>query len=199
MIIDCRSSTNGRMLTVFCDDEPWREIHPSIFGRRPSFPKEVETGEWERLFAGLEYRSAKNYAVRRLSAHSLPSASLARSLRQRLVSENTIVRIVDEFSSQGYLNDRDWAASFARVQSARKVGPKAIAMKLAGKGIDKEYAAAALESFSNEDKQKESIMLLLNTKYKKRDLSDFKEKQKVVASLIRRGFDYELVLAQLNS
>ena len=146
------------------------------------------------VFCALEYRMAKLYALRRLSAQSLPSTTLARALRQRLVTEETIERLNEELKQQGYLNDEEWTASYVRGQIARKRGPKAIVQKLAHKGISEEQAHSALESASGADQQKQAIAKLIQTRYASRNLSDFKERQKVIASLARRGFDLSIIL-----
>jgi regulatory protein len=192
MKIDCLLSTSNQgLLTIFCDGEEWGEVHPSIFGRKPPLPKEAASlEEFNRLFLALEYRQAKQYAARRLAAQSLPSATLRRSLQKCLVSEATIERVIQELTLLGYLNDQEWAANFARVQAARRVGPRVIARKLASKGIR--------GSFASEEGQKEAIQHLLQTRYRRRDLSDFREKQKVIASLMRRGFDLDAILSILE-
>lgn len=125
--------------------------------------------------------------------HSLPSTVLLRALRDRLVSESISERVVEECLKLGYLNDEEWTKSFVRLQSARKLGPRAIAQKLAAKGISKVAAEEALKVSGSKEQQKAAIAKLLSTRYRKRDLSDYKEKRKVVASLIRRGFDPSLI------
>lgn len=183
------------LLTILCEEEPWREVHTSIFGRRPTLPKGCQTlDELHREFAVLEYQCAKNYAMRRLSIQSMLAAALARSLKERLVSAPTIQKVLEELASLGFLNDEEWAASFVRTQNARKVGPRAIAQKLATKGVRGECLEQALQNSWNTSDQESSILQLLKSRYAKRNLLDFKERQKVIASLVRRGFDLPVIL-----
>lgn len=142
----------------------------------------------------LEYRLAKKYALRRLSAQSLPAAGLAKALKQRSVSEEIIERLIAEFCHLGYINDIEWIDSYVRGQQSRKKGPKAIAYKLAEKGISTQQAEEVLKRVSGIEQQKEMIINLLSTRYKSKNLSDFKEKQKVIAALVRRGFDLSAIL-----
>lgn len=174
------------------DGTPWREVHTAIFGPKPSLPQGcVSLEEFQDQFFALEYRMAKQYAIKRLSRQSMLSQALARAMRQRLVSEGTVEGLIQELCSSGIINDQDWVSGFIRRQSERKVGPKAIAQKLMGKGVH-------VEIDSDVEKQKEMVVQLLATRYSRRNLSDFRERQKVIASLLRRGFEWEVVLSCLK-
>lgn len=195
MKIDCMPKEGRRGVFVICiDEDPWREIHASIFGRKPSLPKTGTTlSEFESLFEQLEYRGAMRYALKRLSLKGQPAAEFEGALEERLVSPNVINRIVAECSRLGYLNDQQWIESFIRCQLARKLGPKAIVMKLQAKGIASDVAKASVSQMSDAKRQIQSIHGLLNTRYRTRDLSDYRTKQKVIASLIRKGYSIDVI------
>lgn len=187
------------ILVITIDEDPWKSIHTSIFGLRPTLPKDcISLEQFAEKFSAYEYKQAKYYAIKRLSMLSLPSAKLKRSLKERLVSEEIILRLISELSEAGYINDHEWLASFVRVQSQRKMGPRAIAQKLAVKGMATEEAEELLRESQTEEKQRIAIKQLLINRYKTRNLNDFNEKRKVVASLIRRGFDFSLVHSVLG-
>jgi regulatory protein len=184
---------------ILCEGEPWREVHAAIFGRRLSFSKSCQTKEdLEEEFARLEYQYAKVYAVKRLALQGMLSSALARSLTERLVSKETTERLIEEFLEQGLLNDESWAASFVRTQKAKKMGPRAITQKLAHKGVRGEILKEAVHEAWNAQDQEALIRQLLKTRYARRNLSDYKERQKVVASLVRRGFDLSAILGASN-
>lgn len=183
-------------LTVFCDGIPWRDLHTSVFGRHPTLPQECHSfEELEAEFSILEYRQAKNYAIRRLSLQAMLSSALVRSLKERLVSDPVIEIVVNELIEIGFVNDTEWAASFVRSQSGRKMGPRAIAQKLAKKGVRGKILEEALEKSWDSGEQETLIQQLLKSRYAKKNLKDLKERQKVVASLVRRGFDLNVILA----
>jgi regulatory protein len=142
----------------------------------------------------IEYQQAKKYALKRLSLQPMLSTTLSRSLKKRLVSEPVIQTIIQECRELGILNDEEWAASFVRGQTNRKTGPRAIAQKLASKGIRGEQLEKALEGAWDGEKQKGCIESLLKSRYGKRNLADYKERQKVISSLVRKGFDLSIVL-----
>lgn len=139
-----------------------------------------------------DYTIAKRYALKRLSSQSLHSAQLRKILHEKQVSDDIINQIIVEFQRLGFLNDPEWIQSYIRGHSKRH-GPRSILAKLRLKGIAREEVEETLHSMSDSDTQKESILNLLKTRYKSRDLSDYKEKQKVIASLMRKGFDFDAI------
>lgn len=186
------------VFVIEVDEEPRQEVHAAIFGKKPKLPLDFTSlEEFDEAFAVLEYRQAKQYVIRRLAAQQLPSTILADNLRERLVSEPVIEQLLEEFRSLGYINDEEWIEGFIRRQLRRKLGPRAIAQKLAVKGL-KEESVEMVETVSSEESQKELIQALLTTKYVKRNLSDAKERQKVVASLARRGFSLSVIFDCIN-
>lgn len=195
MRIECVPS-DGRpsVMTIVYDGEPWREVHTSIFGRRPTMPQGCLSPEqFQAEFHVLEYALAKKYALKRLSIQAMLSTRLSRSLKERLVSAMAIEKVIAYLQEIGLINDKEWIDSFVRVQTARRIGPRAIAQKLAAKGVRTEVRA-----FQDADAQRASIDYLLKTRYARRNLKDSKERQKVVASLVRRGFDLSVILKVLT-
>lgn len=200
MKIECLPKDGRRgVFVIYIDDDLWREIHASIFGRKPSLPKTSTTlNEFAALFEQLEYRGAKQYALKRLTLKGQPSSELEMSLEERFVAPNTIKRVVEECRVLGYLNDQQWIESFIRCQLARKLGPQAIVMKLQAKGIAREVAKASVSQMADGEMQNQSIHQLLNTRYRSRDLTDYRTKQKVIASLIRKGYSIDVIRKALN-
>lgn len=182
------------LLTV--DEEFFREIHTSIFGRRPQFSFHSE--DVSEQFAQKEFERANFFVLRRLTQRSYSSFELRSQLVERLVSTATIDRVLDECVRLGYLDDVAWLESFIRGQKSKKIGPKMIESKLYQKGIPKSFYAQYLEKGMTDEEQMEGIEKLLNSRFRSKDLSDYKEKQKVIASLIRKGFDFELVSRIIN-
>jgi regulatory protein len=186
-------------LTITWEGEPWRNVHTAIFGRKPIFPQCSTLDEFEQEFTKIEYKLAKAYAFRRLAAMSMLSTSLAKSLRTRFVSQDVTDRIINELVALGYLNDQEWTNRFVRVQTQKKMGFRGIAAKLASKGISAELFEEYTCDVSCEKDQRALIQELLANKYRSRNVSDFRERQKVVAALVRRGFEANEVLDVLRN
>lgn len=186
------------ILTLVVDGDPIRDVHVTIFGRYPKLPSSTTLEELETFIHSIEYKGAKNYAIKRLSLKNQPSTEMDKALKERLVSQNNRDKIIEEFSKLGYLNDEEWITGFVRSQTNKQIGPKTIYQKLKAKGLPDESIAQILENNTSPEKQLTQIHHLLKTKYKTRDITDYKQKQKVIASLIRKGFDFEQVRQVLD-
>lgn len=145
-----------------------------------------------------EFRKAKIYALKRLSSKAYLTKELRDSMLRKEFLPEHIERILDECRQLGYLNDNEWLDGFVRGQLSKKRGPQAIASKLYQKGFSREKIQAVVAALKDGHSQIDHIRDLLKSKYKKKDLSDYKEKQKVIASLARRGFSFDDILAALK-
>jgi len=183
----------GGLLTIFVDDESWKEGHRSILGAKPNLPQEcLDLQDLQSIYDSLEYSGAKKYALHRLATKGYSTFELKEKLRIKRVSQGTIDRVCAELQRGGYLNDEEWAEAFVRSQIAKKRGPNQIKAKLKQKGVSVELREDFQES------QRLGIEALLKTRHKTRNLADYHERQKVIASLVRRGFELEQILAALS-
>ncbi|MGA8165349.1 MAG: RecX family transcriptional regulator, partial [Waddliaceae bacterium] len=78
-------------------------------------------------------------------------------------------------------------------------GPQKIARKLKERKIQEKDIHQALEKWERPQLQKERILALLASRYRTCDLNNPKDKQKVIASLFRRGFDLDQIHEAFNS
>ncbi|WP_068467144.1 regulatory protein RecX [Candidatus Protochlamydia phocaeensis] len=199
MKIECKPKAERKeILTVFLDGEPWRDVHIAIFGRFPAFPTCLSIQEWTAAFELLEYKRVKNYVIRRLAAQSYHSEQLNKLLRERLVQPPTIQKIIQECQEWGYLNDEAWIENFVRAHQ-KKQGLRVILAKLQAKGLSTENLQHIREQWINPEEETLAIRRLIQTKYRSKDLSQYKEKQKVFAALMRKGYPFELIQAVLYS
>lgn len=143
-----------------------------------------------------EYKRAKILAYKRLALKSQHSVELRTALQKQEIPEGIVNRVIAECSQLGYLNDHDWIEGFIKGQLAKNKGPRYISIKLRQKGIKSDEFAELLNK--NPPSYKESIQKLLESKYKKFDLTDYRQKQKVIASLMRRGFSLDDILEKIG-
>lgn len=199
MKISLNKSEELNIFTVWVDDTPWRDLHTAIFGKRPGLPKQCESlKEWGLQFQELEYRAALQYAYKRLSIKPYLSEALSSSLQEKLVSPETATRVIEECQRQGFLNDSQWIESFIRRQLSHHYGPQTILAKLQSKGVSRTAAKEALSRLDGEEGQSERIHHLLQTRYRKHDLSDRRSRDKVIGALARKGFSLSVILCALK-
>jgi regulatory protein len=184
MTLTCGLKAGSKqILIVSLNGEPYAEAHTAIFGKNPKF-KSVEE------FREEEYRGAKRYALKRLSMQAMLSTALSDALRERLVSESVIEKVISECLESGYIDDKEWVDAFVRGQKRKRVGPEMIRMKLVQKGVD----PSLMEEEVDESAQ---IRDLLESRFRNRNLRDYKEKQKVIAALMRKGYHLGAILNEM--
>jgi len=187
------------LLAITVDEDDWGVVHTSIFGQKPSFPAVVGSlEEWEELFSALEYKQTKNYVLKRLAEKPFHTGELAKCLRERLVSQKAIARVTEECLQAGYLNDAEWVDAFIRGHLRRRHSMQTIARKLQAKGVPKDDIQEAIQQRKDPETEKESIRYLLTTRYRSRNLTDRRDKEKVIAALMRKGFSLQNILTEIK-
>jgi regulatory protein len=171
-------------LHLLVDGNVYAVVHTDIFPKTIRFPIFNSLDQLREYFSELECQQAKKFALKKLSRRSYPSPELRQLLTDRLVSSHNIEKIITMCQQLGYLHDENWKTHFIEQQKRKGVGPKLIRDKLRRKGLN-------TTQVSND--QQPLILKLLETRYRLRNLKNVKERHKVIASLIRRGFDLAII------
>ncbi|MBS4168909.1 RecX family transcriptional regulator [Parachlamydia sp. AcF125] len=187
-------------LVVWVDEEEWKTIHTAVWGHKPHLPQECLTiSLFEEQFYALEYQATKQYVLRKLAVRGYFTQELEQTLRKLLVSAPTISRVIEEMTQKGYLDDQLHGAQWIKSQATKKWGPHMIAQKLKAKGVVIEGLPDLFESLYGLDERKKQIQRLLAKQALKRDLSDYSQRQKAIASLVRKGFSPAEILHVLEA
>ncbi len=197
MKISVVSGKRPEFIKILLEGEEWLDGHIGILGRRPQISG-LNQEECEEKLRELEYKGAKRFVIRRLAKRSHYSGELREALAKRFVSTLSINRILYEFEEMGYINDQEWCQAMVRMLQSQKNGPRSIALKLRMKGVCEELAEAAIAKVCDLGIQRENIQRLLASRYRSRDLTNPKEKQKVVAALVRKGYSFEEIFSELR-
>jgi len=184
-------------LSVFVDGELFCYLHPTIFGRKIKLEAENIDQLREKLKA-LELSGAKRYILKRLSEKSYHSLEISKLLKDKDISKDVIESLLVKCKEWGFINDEQWLESYIFSLKRQKRGDRLIAMKLKGKGLDDRDIYNALESLKDHKATASNIHRLLDSRYRSRDLGNLKEKNKVIASLMRQGFNYSDIAQVLN-
>lgn len=188
---------NKERWEILIDGEKWREVHRSIFGKNPSLPPISDENELKGLFDALEHRRVKGYVLWRLSTQTYHSEQLAKLLRDRLVQNETIEQVLREYQEMGALDDEAWLQSFMRTQQAR-YSFRHILNKLRAKGFSAETIRRLSDEWKNPEEELEALRHLIRTRYRSKDCTDYKTRQKVIASLARKGYSFDQIQMVLN-
>ena len=118
------------------------------------------------------------------------SGDLHKLLIRKGATEEVAERVVNEMQELGYLDDQAWVNSYIRRQLAGKKGGRDIQQQLRQRGVRSELFEGRMPS---EEEEREAVDLLLQTRYRNRNLDDPKERMKVKAALARRGFSFDTI------
>lgn len=109
-------------------------------------------------------------------------------LRQKFADLEEIDSLIEEFQQKGYINDSEWLEAFIAAKERCGNSPLAIGAKLRNKGVPREVIMDLLGAHSPEEALKQAIY-----KKTKGKIVEGPEKQKLIASLLRKGFSWNLI------
>jgi regulatory protein len=110
--------------------------------------------------------------------------------------------ILDEFESRKWIDDHAYALSFARDKAEfQRWGPAKIKQHLQKNGIDSETASVALKKVTTKDEQFEAVCTLIEKRklHFLRESDIRKRKKKIVDYLLRKGYDGDVIFANIES
>lgn len=156
---------------------------------------EVDEALLDRLKAEAEERRARERALYLLSYRDHSRKELYDKLCKN-VSARVAAKTVARLEEAGLLSDETYARKLAEYYLTQKNwSVRKAVFEMARKGVDRETAEAAL--YECEVDPKEQIRNLIEQKYY-RSLGDFKGNQKVIAALMRLGFQYGDIKAVIS-
>lgn len=146
----------------------------------------------EELIAEIEQKVLKKRAVKYAMQLLLKKDYTVKELTDRLLragySENCAGHALDYVASYGYVNDENYARRYLETYSNRKSMRK-MQMELRQKGISDEIIEAAAEAAEMECEQ-DTLRYYAEKKARSLDLSQDKDRQKLLRFLVGRGFSF---------
>lgn len=127
-------------------------------------------------------------------------------LRSKLADSKYSADIIDEaikyVKSYHYIDDRRYAMNYIAYKSSID-SKNTIRRKLIEKGVAKDIIDSCIEEYYvddelNRDTERKLIEQLVRKKFKDNSLPDNNMKQKLIASLMRKGFSYYDIEAVIN-
>lgn len=142
------------------------------------------------LLETSEYNRARDRALYLLALRDYACKELEKKLLTEACPE-VAARVVARLAEVGLLDDERYAERLAQSLSRSKQYPKRrVAQELTRRGVDRETASLAAGEIACEDF--EQALALIEKKYYNK-MTDRDSRQKVMASLARRGFSYESI------
>lgn len=128
-----------------------------------------------------------------------------KELRERLLekdwtNEQLVDETIEKLKYYGYLDDAQFARSFAASQIRQKpVGKRVLKQKLAQKKLDRETVEAAIEQALEETPEEEIIERAIAKRLRLKGKPETREDaKKFYDYLLRQGFSYDLVSSKMR-
>lgn len=174
--------SNGESLSMpraMLKERPYRSGMPFDFDAFKTFLRD------------RSYPFAMDKAVRLLASRARTEREIVDALRKNAYPEETIARVMARLHEVHYLDDADFADHWSAARAAKGLGTRRIRMELRQKGIDSDTIDEVISSL-DEDTLMASAQSAAQKAARGKDLSSVSDRQKILAALARRGFDYTL-------
>jgi regulatory protein len=159
---------------------------------KPRRPIDQEKSRTRTLQRAVKLLAAKPRSVEELRA---------RLAEKESATEEAIEYAIGKLSEYGYLNDEQFALSFAQARVRQKpVGRQRLARDLKTKKIDKELAAETLEKVFAETPEDTLIDEAIEKRVRLRGRPTTRQETKSLFDhLLRRGFSYDLIINKVRA
>jgi regulatory protein len=160
--------------------------------------KSKQIKDEDRVIKNLERSRTKTFdrAVNLLTYKPRSIKEMRDRLLEKIWTNQEIVdEVIEKLKSYGYLNDMQFAKSFAASKVRQKpIGKKRLRMDLMKKRLDKETIEKTLEATFEETPEEEIIDRAIAKRLRiKGKPEDQNEKRKFYDHLLRLGFSYDIV------
>jgi len=137
------------------------------------------------------YAFALEKSIALLASRARTEQEIITALRQNAYPEQAIARVMARLHEAGYIDDADFAGQWASSRASKGMGSRRIRMELRQKGVDPETIDTALSELNAND-QFEGALLAARKAARGKQLSLPADRQKVLAALARRGYDFAI-------
>lgn len=137
------------------------------------------------------YPFAMEKAVALLAVRARTARELRDALDENAYPPEIIDRVLSRLDEAGYVDDADFAAHWASARASKGLGARRIQMELRRKGVDAEVIERTMDELSEEE-QWVAALSAARKAARGKDLSSPQDRQKALAALARRGFDFSL-------
>ena len=144
---------------------------------------------FDAFLSERSYPFAMEKAVALLAMRPRTQQEIADALRKNAYPARTIARVMARLDEAGYINDTNFAEQWAASRTGKGMGARRIRMELRRKGVDGDAIDEALSSI-DEDEMLSGALKAARKAASGKDISDPKDRQKVLAALARRGYGY---------
>lgn len=152
---------------------------------------------FDRLMNERAYSFALEKAVSLLAMRAHTEKEILDALRKNAYSEASIAKAMARLHEAGYIDDADFAAQWVNARTSRGLGTRRIRMELHHKGVSSAEIDRAIDDIS-EDELISGALKAAKRAARGKDLTSPTDRQKILAALARRGYDFSIAKQVLS-
>jgi len=145
-----------------------------------------------QLIRTAQYPRALNAAVSMLARRACSRGEIEHKLTQKNYDAETIELVIYKLTKEKLINDEQFCTQWISYRLNQRYGPARIRLELKTKGIPDDMINAAFEQIEADENEENAFLLAQkNLKRIKECESKYMRRNKVVAALVRRGYDWD--------
>lgn len=145
----------------------------------------------DALILDRSFSFALEKAIALLAARARTEKEIVDALQKNAYSEAVIAKVMARLHEAGYINDAQFAEQWTASRTTKGLGSRRIRMELRQKGVDTQKIDLALSSM-DDGAVMDSAFKAAQKASRGKDLASPADRQKILAALARRGFDFSL-------
>ncbi len=147
-----------------------------------------------------EFLRAKNSALYSLGRRDHSKHELETKLKQKGYQQIIIKRVLERLTELGFIDDQKFTGAFIQSQLRRKhFGKHRLIQALRQKGISRDEINTAISQTDLEAENHCKISAEKKINQLRRETDPVKKKQKLIAYLMRQGFEWEIIQKTLQA
>ena len=175
---------------VFFDDGERVEVFDEfIISYHLKVSRELSNEEVEEIVCKSQEKIGQQFCMQTLARGMKTKKELVQKLKEKGITKQEIVnKILDKISGYGYLDDDKFTQNYIAIEKGRK-GLNKIKFELEQKGVDYK----TINKYLNEVDCEDEVALEIANKYMRNKELTYKNKTKLYAHLVSKGFSFDVV------
>ena len=196
VITEIKKTKNSTRYHLYVDDKFFGVFLDEILARYGlKTGQDIDESELKEIKKENDEKLAFLMAISYLEKYNVSEKGLKDYLKKKGMDKDAIMHACEKLQEYGYINDENFAKAYFESLKDNK-GKRAIANKLKEKGISQEIIDELMQGVDEESEEERAYALTV--KFAKNRENNLKNKQKCLAHLIYKGYDYSVAQKVTN-
>lgn len=196
IITEIKKTKNAMRYHLYVDDKFFGIFLDEILAKYAlKTGQEIEKEDLEEIKKENDGKLAFLMSISYLEKYNASKKGIVDYLKKKGLDKNAIDEAIVKLENYGYIDDKVFAKNYFESLQGSK-GKRVIVQKLKEKGISGEIISLLVENI--DDEAEEERALALAKKFVKNRENNLKNKQKCLAHLVYKGYDYSVAQRVAN-